>query len=186
MSIRLVCEYWNSQTCWASKLVSQILRVKKCRSLAFSGSRSCAAEAQTQLQQFLKGLCWVSVCWVHCVPCLWCFLVSILCPIAPLIFGTICCGIFHIYNVHGVSGDGIIWVHGKCALEIKSVISWIDPGTLGTLVRPSTAPGLGVCEWNPEGLDDKSVPCIREHIHGSRESPRCGVPNLGYRILMKY
>ena len=26
--------------------------------------------------------------------------------------------------------------------------------------RPSTAPGLGVCEWSPEGLKDKSVSLI--------------------------
>ena len=26
--------------------------------------------------------------------------------------------------------------------------------------RPSTAPGLGVCEWSPEGLHDKSVSLI--------------------------
>ena len=26
--------------------------------------------------------------------------------------------------------------------------------------RPSTAPGLGVCEWSPEGLNDKSVSLI--------------------------
>ena len=26
-----------------------------------------------------------------------------------------------------------------------------------TWARPSTAPGLGVCEWSPEGLYDKSV-----------------------------
>ena len=26
--------------------------------------------------------------------------------------------------------------------------------------RPSTAPGLGVCEWSPEGLYDKSVSLI--------------------------
>ena len=28
------------------------------------------------------------------------------------------------------------------------------------LPRPSTAPGLGVCEWSPEGLYDKSVSWI--------------------------
>ena len=28
------------------------------------------------------------------------------------------------------------------------------------LARPSTAPGLGVCEWSPEGLYDKSVSLI--------------------------
>ena len=26
--------------------------------------------------------------------------------------------------------------------------------------RPSTAPGLGVCEWSPEGLHDNSVSLI--------------------------
>ena len=26
--------------------------------------------------------------------------------------------------------------------------------------RPSTAPGLGVCEWSPEGLKDKSISLI--------------------------
>ena len=30
----------------------------------------------------------------------------------------------------------------------------------GVLPRPSTAPGLGVCEWSPEGLHDKSVSLI--------------------------
>ena len=29
-----------------------------------------------------------------------------------------------------------------------------------TVPRPSTAPGLGVCEWSPEGLYDKSVSLI--------------------------
>ena len=51
---------------------------------------------------FLKGLCWVSVCWIlnnACVPCLGCFLVFILCPIVPSIFGTICCVIFQIYII---------------------------------------------------------------------------------------
>ena len=27
-------------------------------------------------------------------------------------------------------------------------------------IRPFTAPGLGVCEWSPEGLYDKSVSLI--------------------------
>ena len=35
----------------------------------------------------------------HCVPCLGCFLVFILCPIVPSIFGTICCVIFQIYII---------------------------------------------------------------------------------------
>ena len=36
--------------------------------------------------------------WItHCVPCLWCFLVFILCPIKPSIFATIRCVIFQIY-----------------------------------------------------------------------------------------
>ena len=30
----------------------------------------------------------------------------------------------------------------------------------GVEARPSTAPGLGVCEWSPEGLHDKSVSLI--------------------------
>ena len=30
----------------------------------------------------------------------------------------------------------------------------------GALAKPSTAPGLGVCEWSPEGLYDKSVSLI--------------------------
>ena len=51
---------------------------------------------------FLKGLCWVSVCWIlnktHCVPCLGCFLVFILCPVVPSIFGIICCVILQIYT----------------------------------------------------------------------------------------
>ena len=32
--------------------------------------------------------------------------------------------------------------------------------TLGAEPRPSTAPGLGVCEWSPEGLYDKNVSLI--------------------------
>ena len=32
--------------------------------------------------------------------------------------------------------------------------------TRGALTRPLTAPGLGVCEWSPEGLYDKSVSWI--------------------------
>ena len=49
---------------------------------------------------FLKGLCWVSVCWIlNNVPCLWCFLVFILCPTVSSIFGTICCVIFQIYII---------------------------------------------------------------------------------------
>ena len=30
----------------------------------------------------------------------------------------------------------------------------------GVQARPSTAPGLGVCEWSTEGLHDKSVSLI--------------------------
>ena len=33
-------------------------------------------------------------------------------------------------------------------------------GAQGVLPRPSTAPGLGVCEWSLEGLYDKSVSLI--------------------------
>ena len=49
---------------------------------------------------FLKGLCWflfVGYLITHSVPWLGCFLVSILFPILPSIFGNICCVIFHIY-----------------------------------------------------------------------------------------
>ena len=31
---------------------------------------------------------------------------------------------------------------------------------LHVVARPSSAPGLGVCEWSPEGLYDKSVSWI--------------------------
>ena len=31
---------------------------------------------------------------------------------------------------------------------------------MGASPMPSTAPGLGVCEWSPEGLYDKSVSLI--------------------------
>ena len=32
--------------------------------------------------------------------------------------------------------------------------------TRGVLASPSTAPGLGVCEWSPDGLKDESVSLI--------------------------
>ena len=38
-------------------------------------------------------------------------------------------------------------------MDIKSFTNWDGP-------RPSTTPGLGVCEWNPEGLYDKTVSWI--------------------------
>ena len=38
--------------------------------------------------------------WItHCVPCLGCFLVFIVCQIVPSIFGTICCVTFQIYII---------------------------------------------------------------------------------------
>ena len=38
--------------------------------------------------------------WItHCIPCLGCFLVFIVCPIVSSIFGTICCVIFQIYII---------------------------------------------------------------------------------------
>ena len=43
------------------------------------------------------GFLFVGYWIMHCVPCLGYFLVFILCPIAPSIFGTICCVIFQIY-----------------------------------------------------------------------------------------
>ena len=37
------------------------------------------------------------------------------------------------------------------------VLHFADTKTWSVEARPSTAPGLGVCEWSPEGLYDKSV-----------------------------
>ena len=51
---------------------------------------------------FLKGLAgflFVGYWITHCVPCLVCFLVFIVCPIVPSIFGTICCIIIQIYII---------------------------------------------------------------------------------------
>ena len=36
----------------------------------------------------------------------------------------------------------------------------VNPLEAAAKPRPSTAPGLGVCEWSPEGLYDKSVSLI--------------------------
>ena len=43
------------------------------------------------------------------------------------------------------------------ALPGQYVPVWV---TRGAQARPPTAPGLGVCEWSPKGLYDKSVSCI--------------------------
>ena len=55
--------------------------------IAFSW-RDCAG--------FLFVFYWITLC----VTCLGCFLVSILCPIVPSIFGTMCCVIFQTYTQH--------------------------------------------------------------------------------------
>ena len=51
----------------------------------------------------LKGCCagflFVGYWITHCVPCLGCFLVFIVSPIVPSIFGTICCVIFQTYTI---------------------------------------------------------------------------------------
>ena len=54
--------------------------------------------------------------------------------------------------------------------------------------RPSTAPGLGVCEWSPEGLIDKSVSLIpntdeilkfvKKKIEFINRTPLCRHPGL--------
>ena len=48
------------------------------------------------------------------------------------------------------------------ASETVDPIDWLHPHPHAWAVpRPSTAPGLGVCEWSPEGLHDKSVSWIQ-------------------------
>ena len=77
---------------------------------------SCTTEGQIQLLHSLEGIVmglFVGYWITHCVPCLWCFLVFIVCSIVPSIFGTISCVIFQIYiiiNVHSVSGESTIWI----------------------------------------------------------------------------
>ena len=41
--------------------------------------------------------------------------------------------------------------------DLQSALHCAIRGAQGVLPRPSTAPGLDVCEWSPEGLYDKSV-----------------------------
>ena len=56
---------------------------------------------------------------------------------------------FTVKNKKHISNTSI----GNSALVIRPML-W------GAVPRPSTAPGLGVCEWSPEGLHDKSVSLI--------------------------
>ena len=51
-------------------------------------------------------------------------------------------------------GRPVLLYRGKMP-QAKGMAAYVRDGS-----RPSTAPGLVVCEWSPEGLHDKSVSWI--------------------------
>ena len=100
-------------------------------------------------------------CWIkHCLSCPGCFVVFILCPIVPSIFGTICCVIFQIYIIierslrlwrdYNLSSCSLSQEFKCCTSVILYVhVRWIDSIACMSLLSMDSRVGSStlVVEW---------------------------------------
>ena len=94
----LTYQEWAPETCRAKNLNFSVLTLLMSlryfgNELYNRGPNTVIAFSSRDCAGFLFVRYWIN----HCFPCLGCFLVFIVCPIMPSIFGTVCCVILKIY-----------------------------------------------------------------------------------------